>query len=312
MSNIFFSILPIFIITMLGSGIRRYWLKADEFWKGLEKLSYYLLFPAVLFNYISDAKLGSGAHTSIVLGLIISTMIVASGLVFYQRNNDVNPAEFTSIFQGATRYNNYIFFALGASLYGEQGLGIVSVISAYMIIFTNVIAVVAMNAYIKNEETEENQSYSDSIYIFLKNCGTNPLIIASIAGFIFNYGNIEINVGVQKALQSLSDAALAMGLINVGAGLRFKINHEDLEKVMFTSGIKLLILPIVTTIILMFGVVDGLPRAIAILYSALPCSSSSFILAKQLGGDSDLMASIITATTILSVITISLVLYLVV
>jgi hypothetical protein len=81
---------------------------------------------------------------------------------------------------------------------------------------------------------------------------------------------------------------------------------------MFTSGIKLLILPIVTTIILMFSMVDGLPRAIAILYSALPCSSSSFILAKQLGGDPDLMASIITVTTILSVITISLVLYLVV
>lgn len=309
MSNIFFSILPIFIITMLGSGIRRYWLTSDEFWKGLEKLSYYLLFPAVLFNYISDAKLGTGAHTSIILCLIISTLIVASGLIFYQKNNDIAPESFTSIFQGATRYNNYIFFALGASLYGDKGLGIVSVISAYMIIFTNVIAVVAMNAYIKHEE---EMSFSDSIYLFLKNCATNPLIIASVAGFIFNYGDIEINVGIQKALQSLSDAALAIGLINVGAGLKFKINHDDLEKVMFTSGIKLLIFPIVTTIILMFSMIDGLPRAVAILYSALPCSSSSFILAKQLGGDPDLMASIITATTILSVITISLVLYLVV
>lgn len=309
MNNIFFSILPIFIITMLGSGIRRYWLTADEFWKGLEKLSYYLLFPSVLFNYIANAELSTGSHTSIVIGLIISTLIVSGGLVMYQRNNEIDSAEFTSIFQGSTRYNNYIFFALGSSLYGDKGLAIVSVIAAYMIIFTNVLAVIAMHSYIKHEK---ELSFSDSIVVFLRNFASNPLIIASIAGFIFNYGNIEINIGIQKALQSLSDSALAIGLINVGAGLRFKIDQADLEKVIVTSGVKLLILPIVTAIILLFSMVDGLPRSVAILYSALPCSSSSFILAKQLGGDPDLMASIITVTTILSVITISLVLFLVV
>lgn len=295
---------------MMGSGIRRYWIKSDEFWKGLEKLSYYLLFPAVLFNYISKAEINSGSLAGIVLAIIISTLIVSSGLVIYQRNTDMDKAEFTSVFQGSVRYNSYIFFALGSSLYGASGLAIVSVISAYMIIFTNVISVLAFNTYIRPED--EEVGIVDSITNFANNFASNPLIISSIAAFIFNYSDLEMNAGIGRALQSLSDAALAMGLMNVGAGLRFDIGSKYLKNIAFTSGIKLLVLPIVTASVLMVSMIDGTPRAVAILYSALPCASTSYVLAKQLGGDSDLMAAIVTTTTILSVLTISLVAYFIV
>ena len=84
MTQIFFSILPIFLITMLGTGSKKYWLTSDEFWRGLEKLSYFVLFPAVLFNYISTADISSSSLMTLVFGLIISSMIVAVGMVFYQ------------------------------------------------------------------------------------------------------------------------------------------------------------------------------------------------------------------------------------
>jgi len=47
----------------------------------------------------------------------------------------------------------------------------------------------------------------------------------------------------------------------------------------------------------------------AILYSALPCASTSYMLSKQLGGDADSMARIITATTVLSLLFLPLVVY---
>jgi len=309
MKDIFFCILPIFIITLMGSGIRRYWLTSDEFWRGLEKLSYYLLFPAVLFNYISRAEISSGSLISIVVALIISTLIVSSGLVIYQRNTDSDKAEFTSVFQGAVRYNSYIFFALGSSLYGDEGLAVVSVISAYMIVFTNVISVLAMNSYIRRENSN---TYMDAAYDFFLSFASNPLIVASILGFLVNYADIEINIGISKALQSLSDAALAMGLINVGAGLKFDFGSRYFNQIAFTSIVKLLILPLVAASVLKVSMISGIPRAVAILYSALPCASSAYILSKQLGGDADLMASIITATTLLSVLSISLVVFFIV
>ncbi len=306
MNHIFVSILPIFLITLIGSVIRRHWLTSDEFWRGLEKLSYFLLFPAVLFNYISTAEISSNELITLVVALIISSLIVASGLVLYQRHNDMDKAEFTSVFQGSLRYNSYIFFGLGSSLFGDAGLAIVSVISAYMIIFTNVISVLAFNAYTMNG-TEDSDN--GPIFSFLLSFARNPLIIASVGGFLFNYLDFEMNLAIHKTLHSLSDAALAIGLINVGAGLNFAISSVYVQRILFTGGVKLCLLPVVTGVILTMFMIDDMPKAIGMLYSALPCASTAYILSKQMKGDADLMAAIITGTTIFSVFTISIVMW---
>jgi malonate transporter len=308
MQQIFFSILPIFLITMLGAGSKKYWLTSDEFWRGLEKLSYFVLFPAVLFNYISTADISSTALITLVFGLIVSSIIVSAGMVWYQKQYDIDKIEFTSIFQGGIRYNSYIFFALGSALYGDKGLGIVSVISSYMIIFTNSISVLMFNAYIKPPANSAISRF-DTLIGFISKFTANPLILASVAGFIFNYLELHMNIGLHNTLVSLSNAALAMGLMNVGAGLKFTFNENYINRIMISGVIKLCILPMIAFIILsMFGI-TGIPKAIGVLYSGLPCASTAYILSKQLGGDADLMASIITVTTIMSVFTLSIIMY---
>ena len=310
MTQIFFSILPIFLITMLGTGSKKYWITSDEFWRGLEKLSYFVLFPAVLFNYISTADISSTSLMRLVFGLILSSMIVAAGMVFYQRKYDIDEVEFTSLFQGGIRYNSYIFFALGSALYGEKGLAIVAVISSYMIIFTNAISVLMFNTYIKSPE-HTDASRIETFILLINKFTTNPLIIASIAGFIFNYLELHMNIGLHNTLVSLSNAALAMGLMNVGAGLKFKFKENYINRIIVSGAIKLFILPIITYIILTILGIDGTPKAIGVLYSGLPCASTAYILSKQLGGDTDLMASIITVTTVISVFTLSIIMYVV-
>lgn len=306
MQHVFWSILPIFLITLLGSVIRNKWITSDEFWRGLEKLSYFLLFPVLLFNYISTADLGSGAFTQLIWGLIISSLIVALGLAYYQYKQNIDKAQFTSIFQGAIRYNSYIFFALGKSLYGDAGLVIVSVVSAYMIIFTNALSVFIFVYYLNAEEPKQNHP---SIAILIQRCAVNPLIIASILGFMFNYAGFSLNIGIKNTLDSLSNAALAMGIMNVGAGLRFVINLYDLKYITIAGVIKLLIFPVITMAVLSLMSVEQTPKALGVLYSGLPCATTSYVLSKQLGGDHNLMASIITITTIFSVLSLSLLMY---
>ena len=146
-------------------------------------------------------------------------------------------------------------------------------------------------------------------FVLLLSFARNPLIIASVAGFLFNYLDLEMNIAVHKTLNSLSDAGLAMGLINVGAGLSFTISSVYIQRILFTGLIKLCVLPIVTAGILTLFMIGDESRAVCMLYSALPCASTAYILSKQMGGDSDLMAAIITATTVFSVFTISAVMW---
>jgi len=307
MNEIFCNTLPIFLITLLGSIIKSKWLTSEEFWRGIEKLSYFVLFPAMLFNYVSTADLSVASIIKLVVALIISTILVSLGLIIYQKKYKIDKVQFTSIFQGSIRYNSYIFFGVSSPLLGPSGLSIVAVISSYMIIFTNILSVMIFAYYIPNKSV--TNTIRTSFVLMMKLIVRNPLIIASIVGFIFNYLNLELHLGLKKTLDSLSNAALAIGMLNVGAGLNFTIRQELLHNVMFTSFVKLVAFPLVSVVVLWLMSIDGLDRSVGILYSCLPCASTAYVLSRQLDGDPDSMASIITFTTFFSVVTISIIMY---
>ena len=187
MNDIFSSTLPIFLITLLGSIIKKKWFVSEEFWRGLEKLSYFILFPALLFNYIYSADLSATSLSKLVLGLMISTIIVAAGLLIHLHYNNGDKVEFTSTFQGSIRYNSYIFFAVSGTLFGSSSLTIVAVVSCYMIVFTNLLSVIVFARYIPNHKDGKNVNF---VVLSFKLIMTNPLIISSILGFCFNYSGV--------------------------------------------------------------------------------------------------------------------------
>jgi hypothetical protein len=206
------------------------------------------------------------------------------------------------------RYNSYIFFGLTDAFFGAEGLAIVAVISSYMIIFTNAISVMVFAVFIPDHQNSSQDRFS-SISLMLKLMVTNPLIVASLLGFIFNYLGLELSLGIKKTLVSLSEAALAIGMLNVGAGLKFILSTSNLKQILLTSAVKLLIFPIVTVVVLSIMSITGMAKSVGILYSCLPCASTAYVLSRQLGGDPDSMASIITFTTVLSLISLSLLMY---
>ena len=307
MHSVFYSVLPIFLIAFMGSVIRRKWLTADEFWRGLEKLSFYILFPSMLFEHTMKVDFSSSEFTRLTIALIIANLLVASIIIIYQLKSDYNRVQFTSVFQGATRYNNYIFFAIGAALFGEDGLKIISTISPYLLILTNITAVMSFAHYIPKDGRKLTKR--KGLILVIKSIGINPFVLASIAGASLNYFHISLNTGIEKTIHNFSDSALAIGILIVGAGIKLKIKPEYFKQVVFTSSIKLILMPIVTFIVLWSMNITGTSRSIGILFSCLPCASSSYILSRQLGGDPETMSSIITFTTIFSILSISLLVY---
>lgn len=306
MIDIFNAVLPIFLLISLGYGIKNYWLDAEEFWRGLEKLAYFILFPATLFNAISTADLSFVEQAKLILAIITSSSIVAIGLMLYWKHKKLDKIQFTSVFQGSIRFNNYTFFGAGAALYGYEGMKLISIISAYMIIFTNVASVIIFNLYALENQPRSQQT--SNFFNILHKLLINPLILASLAGFLFNHLDLAIPKLFANFLQNLAAGALTIGAITVGANLQF-IWFEDFKLVMLTAFCKLLLLPLVMTLVLKLFNITGLARSMAILYSALPCASTSYMLSKQLGGDPESMARIITITTVLSLLFLPLVVY---
>jgi predicted permease len=136
----------------------------------------------------------------------------------------------------------------------------------------------------------------------------NPLILACLAGFACNAAGLDLAGVAGDTLEVLGQASLTLGLLCVGAGLELAHLGRNRAAALVTCVLKLLLMPLATALACRLLGVAGLTAAVAVLFAAGPISASSYVLARQLGGDARLMAGLITLTTIAAALTMPLIL----
>ena len=108
---------------------------------------------------------------------------------------------------------------------------------------------------------------------------------------------------MREPLAILGRATLALGLLTVGAGLRPALVADRAALVALTTAAHLLLRPAVgVTLALGLGLA-GTPVEVVALACAVPTATSSYILARLLGGDAVLMAALVTTTTVAALAT---------
>jgi predicted permease len=296
MLTIFEAIFPVFSLIIIGALFRRINFPGDMFWPLAEKLVYYALFPALLLSTLATADIGDIPVFQMFWPLVTVTCFISGLLLFVKRYLSISSSAFTSVFQGSIRPNTYIGLAAGAALYGGTGIAIITVTLAIIIPMVNLLSVMIMTYYQPKQQT----SFFQSLWTVAK----NPLIIACAAGALLNKIGVGLPYGTEELVKIFARAALPLGLLSVGASLRLMDGKNLGSQLLLPSTAKLIAFPILTALACMFAGVDSLVLACMVLFTSLPGSASSYILASQLGGDKELMSNIITIETALAAITI--------
>jgi hypothetical protein len=206
---------------------------------------------------------------------------------------------FTSILQGTIRLNAYLGFALGFAFYGDRGLAIAAVFVAMMMPTINTICVAALVVF----GAGGRASWTGVAVGIAK----NPLILACALGAALSGSGVPPGWAA-SVLGILAQAALPIALLCVGAGLDFSSVRARFATIAATSLLKLVVVPVLAWGIASVTGLAGPVFAIAMLFAATPASPSTYVLARQLGGDAGLMAGIVTVETALSVLTMSVML----
>lgn len=300
MLHVFLSVLPIFCLVLTGFVIKRL-LPHTELWQGIEKLVYYLFFPVLLILEVSKANFSDGGLLQALIAPFIATLMIAAIIFISKYIFNIENRLFTSIFQGGTRYNSYVFIALSQSLFGDAGIILAGVFMAYMIITVNILCITVMNVYGSNQGTKKG------IVTILVALFKNPLIIGVLIGLVLNGLEIQITGAIKQYLSYLGNTATPLSLMSVGAGLIIMMDAKKMLGICYAIGLKLLVMPMITVTLLYFLGSSGLPANIALLFAAMPSAGNAYILSRQMGGDSEAMASIITWSTLLSIVTIPIV-----
>ncbi|MBA3039680.1 MAG: AEC family transporter [Alphaproteobacteria bacterium] len=305
MLMIFESILPIFLLVLLGTLLKRWPLISDSLWGGLEQFGFYVLFPALLFETLAKADfstMDTGAvGTSAVLSVGLMSALVL-GLWRPLHRLGVEGPAFTSIFQTATRWNAFMALAIAEKLFGQPGLTLVAVVMAVNIIPLNVINVGVMIWF-----SGGRRSFMDLVVRIV----SNPIILGAGLGVLVNVSGVTVYDPLMTAVDLVARSSLGLGLIMVGAGLRIMDALRPRANVLLATALKLLVFPTVTTGIAMLFDVHGDALTMLALSAAVPTAMNGYLLAKQMGGDAPLYAAAATVQTVAAVITIPLVLYLV-
>ena len=287
------NIAPIVLLILSGFVIKSYVVTAEDFWKATDKLVYYIFFPALLLVNIGTAEFDIGLAFSGLATAVMSTAFVAAAIFIYKYISAMENKRFSSVFQGSVRYNSYIFIALSSNYFGDAGAALSGIFVGVMIIFTNVISVIILNIYGQGGK----MNVQDIAFKTL----ANPLIAGALLGVGLNISGISLHtLFIADYLYYLGTAAMPLSLLSIGAGLIFSFDRTKTLAISAAVFAKLILLPACAVVILSFLPLPLTIKAVTVLYCAVPCASNAYILSRQMGGDSDVMASVITWGTLLS------------
>ncbi|WP_144184412.1 AEC family transporter [Elioraea rosea] len=289
------AILPVAALIGLGALLRRVPGLGDAFWAGAERLCYLVLLPALLAVGLATADLSAVPVAAMAGAIVLSLVVVGAGLVAAKPAMRVDGPTFTSVFQGGVRFNNYIALAVAAGLHGAPGVTLAAVATAAIVPTVNVMSVLVFARFGTARPTVLGTA---------KALATNPLILACAIGGAIQLIGVPLPGFVVSAGRSLGQASLPIGLLCVGAAFQPAALWAKPRAAAISSVAKFVILPLAVWLACRGFGVGGAAAEIALLFASMPTASSSYILARQLGGDAPLMAGITTAQTIVSAATI--------
>jgi len=268
----------------------------DHLLKELNALCFNVFLPLLLFinvyktdvSKILSMKLVVYSICSIIVCFIVLMLVVP----LFEKENKKRGVLIQGIFR-----SNFILFGIpiALSLFGNDYVGVTAVLIALIIPIFNILSVVALEVFDNNRTSIKN---------IFKGIILNPLIIGSAVALFFLLTGIKLSIVLEKTITDISLIATPLALIVLGGS--FKVSKLSKNILPLSLGVfgKLVFVPMVLIpISILFGLRGPELGALMAIYAS-PTAVSSFIMAEQMNGDSELAGQIVVIGSILSILTI--------
>ena len=293
-------IAPVFLIILLGIILKKVGLINEQFVTVSSKIVFNIALPVLVFLNISKMDMDKTFDLlqiiyiyAVTIFVFIISWIVASIFIDDRKKQGV-------FVQGAFRSNFAIIgFAIIFNMFGEVGLGKAAIILAFIMPLYNVLSVVVLTI---TTHSEKEFHWMKILIEIIK----NPLIIAVVLAIPFSLYQITLHSVIVKTGNYISALTLPLALIGIGGGLNFSSIKVSPKYAFGSSSMKILFIPLIFTSIAFALGFEGQDLGIMYVIFAAPTAIVSFIMAKAMNADSELAANIVVITTLGSMITMSL------
>jgi predicted permease len=285
-------VLPDFLLILLGWVLHHRFGFSRDFFTGLEKLVYYVLFPALLFQSVLKTPLSAQTTGDL---LLVAFILVAVGFMLVRLGGWVlktpNMA-LASATQCGFRFNTYLGLALAPSLGGSTGQTIMALVVGLTVPMANIAAVYPLAKH----------QGGNMLGALIR----NPLLVSTALGLSANLLGFTLPLSLDIMLERLGLAAVALGILCIGPSLSWQGSQGQGRFVAWVVITKIMVLPVTAWLCARWLGLDDLTTAMLVLFGSLPCASAAYVLAVRMGGDGRLVSLIISVTTLVSAVTIPL------
>ena len=318
MDDLVFSLnatLPIFLMMMVGYGLRRIGLVTDEFARLANAFVFKVALPLVLFDDLYKMDIVAGWDGGFVAFCAAATL--GSILICLAVSRIWKEAPWRGEFVQASYRSGAAFLGIAfiQSIYGDSGAAPLMVIGAVPIY--NISAVVILQLMRPDRErTGESDDATDGpvaakkldtalIHSTLRGIVTNPIILGIAAGLAWSLLRIPMPTVCAKAISSIGGIATPLGLIALGASFSFRRAFAVGVPSLASTAIKLVGLELVfLPLALAFGY-TGQKFCTVLMMLGLPSTVSGYVMAKNMGYEGDVGSSVVMLTTLLSAATLT-------
>lgn len=296
LDNLIFSLnatMPIFIVMVIGYFLKRIKFINESTTAALNKMVFRVFLPALLFMDLVKQDFVAIWDHRFVLFCAVTTIISIIVSAFLSLL-DKDKADRGEIIQASYRSAAATLgIAFMTNIYDNVAMVALMIIGSVPIY--NTVAVIVLSL---TSPEDEGMNRREILVKTLKNLVTNPIILSIFAGLLWSVLNIPSPVIFTKSVTYLGNVASPLALIALGASFEISDVKEKLGPLLLILFNKLFLFCIMfLPVAVMFGFRDEkMVAALIMLGSAT--TSSSFIMAKNMGHRGIISSSAVMLTTL--------------
>ncbi|EOP41469.1 AEC family transporter [Bacillus cereus] len=291
-------ILPILILILIGAILQR---KFQFNLKQLSTLITYCLMPAAVFVNIYDISIETGLLLQIIYYLILYSLSVMIVSHFISKTLKLEKGESAALKNSISLMNSGNYgLPVSQLIFSHNPVGVS--IQIFIVIFQNLLTY----SYGIYNLLSATKTIGSIIQSFLR----LPVFHAFILGVLFQSFTIQIPNSIFLPLNQLANSFVAIALILLGAQLsNIKLNFFHRVITWALIG-RLLMGPLLALAMIYLLNIDGIVAQSLFIASSFPTSRNTATIAMEYQIEPELHAQIVLFSTLFSIITVTVVIYL--
>ena len=295
------TIIPIFVVIFAGWVARKRGFLPDGFLGPANRLVYYLAIPAMIFRAVSNGSFHE-AFDIRVLGIVFLSLFLVLLAAWLTAKLKKMPMYQRGTFLQSSFHGNLGYIGLAVVYYhlGEPGLAAGGLFAGFIMIVQNVLAVFVLQIY-SGEGAPERRGLDN-----LRRIIFHPVILAALFGMLVSLSELPLPLIIDRSLKILSGMALPLALLLIGATLSFDLIRSRLKKVAGASFFKLGVMPGLSLVMFRLFSIPASDFLPAFILMSAPTATLTYVMAKEMNGDSDFAVAVVSGCTLLSAVTFTL------